>query len=195
MSGDVRAGWPLTGADDLRDRLLAAWSQEHRRYHDLRHLSEVLERLELLGAWDDAVVLAAWFHDAIYDGERDDEERSALLAEEELAGLLPPEIVDEVARLVRLTATHRPEDDDEYGQALSDADLAILAVDESRYREYADAVRAEFADLDDATFATGRAAVLGDLLAKESIFHSQRARDLWEAAARANVEAELAELT
>ncbi len=62
-----------------------------RGYHDTRHLTEVLDRLdELAGAGvglrrGRRCVLAAWFHDAVYDGERDAEERSAQWAEHALA--------------------------------------------------------------------------------------------------------------
>ena len=73
------------------------------------------------------MLLAAWFHDAIYDGERDAEERSATWAEDALPAHADPATVAETARLVRLTETHRPADDDANGCALSDADLGILA--------------------------------------------------------------------
>ena len=140
------------------------------------------------------MVLAAWFHDAVYDGERDAEERSAVWAEDSLAGRVEDDLVEEVARLVRLTETHTPEDDDTSGCLLSDADLAILAAPRERYDEYVAAVRAEFAHLDDATFAQGRAQVLVGLARKPALFHTTYARERWEAPARANLEAELARL-
>jgi predicted metal-dependent HD superfamily phosphohydrolase len=40
--------WPLPGSTDLRDRLLAAYGDEARGYHDLRQLAEVLDHVELL---------------------------------------------------------------------------------------------------------------------------------------------------
>ena len=46
----------------------------------------------------------------------------------------------------------------------------------------------------DDDFARGRAAVLRDLLAKDSLFHTAAARALWEDRARGNVTAELARL-
>src|SRR5690349_10913213 len=98
--------WPLSTHLDLRDELLAAWDRDG--YHDLLHLSEVLDRLALLGVEDPVVLLAAWFHDAVYDGDRDDEERSAAWAE----AALPSSVGPEVARLVRMTATHDPSLDD-----------------------------------------------------------------------------------
>ena len=113
--------WPLDSHLDLRDELLAAWERDG--YHDLLHLTEVLDRLALLGVEDPVVLLAAWFHDAVYDGDRDDEERSAEWA----MRALPPELGPEVARLVRMTATHDPSPDDRGACALSAASRAPAA--------------------------------------------------------------------
>ncbi|WP_435746251.1 HD domain-containing protein [Nocardioides sp. SYSU DS0663] len=194
------ASWPLPTGEELRDRLAAAYAAPGRDYHDTRHLAEVLARLAELAergaAYDRVpVLLAAWFHDGVYDGERDAEERSAVWAEDALEGLVPPDVVAEVARLVRLTETHRPEDGDANGSALSDADLAILAAPDERYREYVASVRREFAHLPDELFRKGRAQVLRALAEKEHLFHTAWARAQWEAPARANLERELAELT
>jgi predicted metal-dependent HD superfamily phosphohydrolase len=188
--------WPLRDGTDVRDELLAAYADPERGYHDTVHLTEVLGRVEELagaGVGFDRlpVVLAAWFHDAVYDGERDAEERSAAWAEHALPGLVEPGVVAEVARLVRLTETHRPDDADTNGCVLSDADLGILAAPAERYATYVEAVREEYDHLDDETFATGRRAVLVDLLAKPRLFHTTYAHERWEDAARANVAAEL----
>jgi predicted metal-dependent HD superfamily phosphohydrolase len=185
--------WPLPERTDLRDRLVTAYSTG-RGYHDLRHLAEVLQRLDELGAADNIeVVLAAWFHDAVYDGARDAEERSARLAEDELAGTGVD--VAEVARLVRLTETHDPAPGDRNGEALCDADLAILAADPERYREYAAGVRREYAAHSDAAFRAGRKAVLEDLAGRDALFRTTYAREHWEDAARANLAAEIATLS
>src|SRR5688572_17929562 len=101
---DLPVRWPLDDLLDVRDDLLAAYAAEGRSYHDTRHLSEVLDRLDELGCDDVVVRLAAWFHDAVYDAVAGDEERSALWAER----ALPPEVAGEVARLVRVTADHDP---------------------------------------------------------------------------------------
>ncbi len=185
--------WPLPDHIDLRDELLAAWDRPG--YHDLLHLTEVLDLLDQLvdaGAEVDAttVALAAWFHDAVYDGGPDDEERSARWAER----VLPPEYATEVARLVRMTVHHRPADDDPAGCALSDADLGILAAPRERYDAYVAGVRADFCHVGDDDFRVGRSAVLSDLAAKPHLFHTSQGRELWEASARANLDRELREL-
>ena len=195
---DLAPRWPLSGDEAVRDELLATYADPGRGYHDTRHLAEVLDRLdELAGAGASfdrvAVGLAAWFHDAVYDGRPGAEERSAVWAETALAGH-DPELVAEVARLVRLTEAHRPAADDPNGCALSDADLAILAATPIRYAEYLVDVRREYAHVPDENFRAGRAAILSDLLAKPGLFHTAHAREHWEPVARANVEAELSRL-
>ena len=185
--------WPLPDLHDVRDELMSAWDRPG--YHDLLHLTEVLDRLaQLSGAGVDAdattVSLAAWFHDAVYEGGPDDEELSAQWAER----ALPPAYADEVARLVRMTAHHRPDDHDAEGCALSDADLAILAAPRERYDAYAAGVRADFAHVADADFRAGRRAVLEDLAAEPHLFHTPQGRTLWEEPARVNLAREITEL-
>lgn len=196
----LRARWPLAGLDDVREELLAAYGDPRRGYHDLRHLSEVLDRIEELGRHEtfdrSPVVLAAWFHDAVYEGAADDEERSARWAESALAGRPDGAEVAEVAevvRLVRLTADHRTAADDANGAALCDADLAILAAPVDRYAAYVADVRGEYAHVGDVDFARGRAAVLRALIAGP-LFATAWARSQWALLARANVDAELAML-
>lgn len=186
--------WPLRALHDVRDELLAAWDRPG--YHDLEHLTEVLDRLDDLdraGVVFDKVpvALAAWFHDAVYDGQPDAEERSAMLAE----ATLPDPPAAEVARLVRMTEHHQAFPDDLNAAALSDADLAILAAGPERYERYASDVRTEYAHVGDADFNAGRAAVLRDLLAGPSLFRTPQGQSLWEESARANVTAEIERLT
>ncbi|MGA8994839.1 MAG: metal-dependent phosphohydrolase, partial [Nocardioidaceae bacterium] len=100
-------------------------------------------------------------------------------------------LVAEVARLVRLTAGHRPEPGDRAGQVLCDADLAILAAEDDRYADYLRGVREEHAHVDDDAFRAGRLAVLRDLLDRPRLFHTPAARQRWEARARHNLAVEV----
>src|SRR6478609_8413260 len=175
---DLLLAWPLPGARSLGAQLVASYDHPDRRYHDGRHLAEVLARV----------------HDSVYDAQPDAEKRSAAWAAEALPTLVDPAVVDEVVRLVLMTEHHQPADDDANGCALSDADLAILAAPAERYAEYAASIREEYAAVPDDAFSAGRAAILRDLLATPWLFHTAHARDTWEDAARANVQAELEKL-
>ena len=183
--------------EDLREDLLARWAETHRRHHNVAHLNEVLDAIGLLAdeglEFDrEAVELAAWFHDAVYEiGADDNEERSAELARD----LLDTSAVrDEVARLVLVTKTHKLTDDDVNGAVLSDADLSVLGSHPGRYRAYADAVREEYADIPDETFKPARAQILSALLDGQ-IFHTAPGRARWEDQARRNIADEIAELS
>lgn len=177
----------LPGMTALGDDLLRRWTEDHRHYHDARHLAFVLDRLTDLGA-DRPTVLAAWFHDAVYDGRPGtDEEASAALAEAELAGVLPASEIAEVGRLVRLTASHDPDRDDAAGAHLCDADLAILGTVPGRYDVYVRDVRLEYAHVPDEAWRTGRVRVLDRLLGLDPLFRTRLGRDTWEVPARANL--------
>ncbi|MGW0392339.1 HD domain-containing protein [Streptomyces sp. NPDC003042] len=199
----VIAAGAATAATDptpYADRLLTAWAEPQRRYHTTAHLADVLARIDVLAehaADPVAVELAAWFHDAVYRPDRsENEERSAALAERALPELGVDEArTAEVARLVRLTVTHDPAPGDTNGEALCDADLAVLAGAPDAYAAYAAAVRAEYAFVPDDAFRTGRAAVLRQLLGLPRLFRTPYGATHWEAPARHNLAAELAALT
>jgi predicted metal-dependent HD superfamily phosphohydrolase len=187
------------GVDDAGAALLARWAEPHRRYHDMSHLRGILGAVEALAGFaddPDAVLLAAWYHDAVYAGQSDDEENSALLAESELAALgLDPALVAEVGRLVRVTITHDPAADDRNGQVLSDADLAVLAVPAADYQHNTARVRAEYGHVADADFGAWRARMIEAMLAAPALYRTVEGRRLWEDTARANLAAELASLS
>ena len=190
----VVAAWERLGLPPaLRDGLLERWGEPHRHYHDVRHLAQCLAALGQLGGGDRVVELAAWFHDAVYDGvPGQDEEESARLAEVSLRGLIPADDAAEVSRLVRMTADHSP--DDHRGALLSDADLSILGQIPGRYHVYVRDVRLDYAHVDDGAWRVGRASVLRRLLGLEPLFRTGPGRELWEPRARRNLADELAAL-
>lgn len=212
VSGDLREDDLLTAwnglvarhttdpnAPEVGREILQAWTEPHRRYHSVQHLCDILTRVEELSAYaddPDAVRLAAWYHDSIYAGLPDDEERSARRAEQELSQLgVAPAMVDEVARLVRLTITHDPASGDRNGEVLSDADLAPLAVSRELYRLNSAAIREEYPHIHDEVFRKGRLQVLAALLNSPGVFRTEPGRRRWEATARDNMRAEMAALS
>jgi predicted metal-dependent HD superfamily phosphohydrolase len=141
-----------------------------------------------------ALALAAWFHDAVYQPDRDDnEERSAYVAYDALeqAGA-SPELMTEVMRLIRLTASHDPQPDDVAGVVLCDADLSILGAARDKYVQYARDIRQEYIHVPMADYHAGRSRVLSTFLERDHIYRTPYAREHWEAQARINIADELA---
>lgn len=190
-----------TGARAAFDDLLARYAEPHRHYHTIEHLGEVLALLEevvdeVRPPHADAVRLAAWFHDAVYDPRaRDNEAASAQLARRVLGGIgLPATTVDEVARLVELTADHVADRSDLDAAILLDADLSILGSPADRYDRYARDIRAEYAHVAGDDYRRGRLAVLEGFLARDHLYLTDAVhRDLDERA-RANLRREITAL-
>jgi predicted metal-dependent HD superfamily phosphohydrolase len=184
------------GADELGRDLLRRWSEPHRRYHTTDHLRAVLDAVDVLESHatdPDAVRLAAWFHDAVYEGRPgDDEVASARMAAQTLPGAgVSDARVREVVRLVGLTASHNVDPGDANGAVLCDADLAILGGEPNEYAAYAAAVRSEYSHVTDRDFTRGRAEVLRRLLALDPLYRTATGAARWAPAARRNLTAEL----
>jgi predicted metal-dependent HD superfamily phosphohydrolase len=188
----------LPDQEERGAEVIARYAEPHRRYHDHRHLAAVLGWIDRLAGDHDLflVRLAAFFHDAVYaipPGQLTNEEASARLALRELSRAgLEQEDLNEVARLVRLTASHTPGPRDPDGELLCDADLAVLAGTPEEYAAYVAAVTEEYAYLPRDVFVAGRLEVLTRLNERE-IFRTTKGRDLSERA-RTNVEAEIESL-
>ncbi|AYE99655.1 metal-dependent phosphohydrolase (plasmid) [Mycobacterium paragordonae] len=186
-------------ADDICRAVLTGWDEPHRRYHNITHLRDVLCCVDELAAHAsdaNAVRFAAWYHDIVYRGQPNDEHNSARRAEHDMSALrLPPALIGEVARLIRLTAHHDPAPDDYNGETLCDADLAILAAPPDRYANYTNAIRAEYAHLSDDAFREGRSKILHALLEAPALYRTPTAHASWTAQAHTNLHTELHHLT
>ncbi len=175
----------------LADAVLTAWAEPGRRYHGLDHLLDCLAELDGApadGADRDRVEAALWFHDAIYDPRAgDNEARSADWAGRALAELgIPPEVADDVARLVRLTR-HTDQATDPSGRLLCDIDLAILGREPATFDAYDRSIRDEYAWVPEPDFSAARTRVLAGLLARSPLYQTMHFRRRYEAVARANL--------
>jgi predicted metal-dependent HD superfamily phosphohydrolase len=196
-------GLAYQAGEELVDR----WREPHRVYHTTLHLAAALDALDSVAG--EAQVseralrrarLALWFHDAVHDGvAQQDEKRSAELVPELLGPLagsgVTSEDVDEVARLVLVTADHDPAPDDAVGGLVSDADLAVLGGSRAIYTRYTHQVRAEYCDVPEPLFRSGRAQVLRTLLEGGPLFRTAPGAARWQANAEANLRTELSTLT
>jgi predicted metal-dependent HD superfamily phosphohydrolase len=171
---DLLGAWAVapTLADAMFEDVVRQYADLGRFYHTLDHIEAVLEAVESLGSFAqnlNAVKLAAWLHDAIYDSRAsDNEERSADYAEQWCRKLSIPE-GRLVAVLILKTKTHDASDDAD-AQVLIDADLAILGASEPAYQAYAANIRREYAWVPEAEYRMGRRQVLERFLTKPRIF-------------------------
>jgi predicted metal-dependent HD superfamily phosphohydrolase len=183
----------------LLSRLVAAWSQPQRHYHALRHLQECLQGLERWGRELPArheVGVALWFHDAIYEPERDNnEERSARWAGRSLRELgVADEVARRIGKMIRATRhlSARAADAQVDGlDLLLDIDLSILGADRARFEEYERQVRLEYAHVPDDAFARGRADFVARMLQVQRLYRTEAVHAELEARARDNLQRSL----
>ena len=182
---DEHGVWELLGS---------GYASAGRHYHNWAHIADCLSLLDELrpDATDfQAVELALWFHDAVYDSRRgDNEEQSALQAEKVLS--THPR-VDSIGAMIRATV-HRAAPADADTALLCDIDLSILAAEPARYDGYASAIRREYAWVGEAEYRAGRAKVLQSFLQRPLLYVTTACRFRWEDAARSNLEREIASL-
>ena len=195
--------WTALGAQSvsggLFNQLVRAYGEPQRHYHTLQHLRECLAHWDAASALarrPEEVELALWFHDAVYDPRRkDNEERSAQWAREAVAAAgCPPALGERIAQLVLATASHQAAADDPDAQLLLDIDLAILGASPQRFDESSRQVRAEYAHVADADFRAGRSRVLAGFLARDRIYVTAPFHDALEQRARDNIGRSLAAL-
>jgi predicted metal-dependent HD superfamily phosphohydrolase len=193
---EVMAKWGIQ-ASEARSaafhRLVAAYSEPHRCYHNLHHILQVLGVLRLFEPkvkdWP-SVFLAAFYHDYVYDPQRsDNEQRSA----EALAATMSEFGVFKVQRacdLILFTKNHSAPDQDTDAHLLIGADLSIFARPTAQYEAYRVQIRGEYSWVPEMAFCQGRRAVLESFLARPKIYRSE-CLSHWEDRARANIAAEI----
>ena len=190
----------IPASEELSTRyflIFGAYSEDHRHYHNLRHLNDCLTEFDTvahLAQNPAALETALWFHDIIYDPQiSDNEERSAKWAKNLLSEAgVPKAFIDHVRSLILITKTHQPDATPD-SDLICDIDLAILGQSEARFQETA--IREEYAHVPEEIFTPKRAEILQRFLTRPHIYHTAPFRTRYEYPARHNLEKSIQSLT
>ena len=188
-------GLGLPGNERTLAQLLAAYRQRHRHYHTARHIQACLEQFDAVrgdAADPHAIELALWFHDAVYNPYRaDNEQASADWATRFLRDNGAPASLHGRVHALIMATRHEAVADGHDAAILIDIDLSILGAGAEAYEAYRRAVRREYRWVPGPLFRRSRRAVLASFLERERIFLTERFHASREAAARRNIAAEL----
>lgn len=189
-------------ADRIIRCLHARYEEPHRGYHDLDHLCDCFYLLNeysyVVGDDTDAIQIALWYHDAIYEPRGgDNEERSVELARRELtrAGV-NEELIQQVSELI-LSTKHGPNGPmckNIHEMLLNDIDLWILASPQARFDQYEEGVWFEYRNVGWERFCEGRKRVLSWFLDRERIYLTDEFHTHYHEAARENITRALSKL-
>lgn len=205
FSRSIRALGASAPAEQIREageQLVTRWSSPDRRFHNLRHVIDMLARVDELADEShnpDIMRVATWYHGCVFSADAEqvnrrnggeDEAASAAFAAEDLWALgVPEQAVARVCSLIVNLKRHTLSSEDIDAMALIDADLGTLAVDPQTYKEYLRLLREEYSHIPQADYLRARLAITSRLLGRDRLFHSPLGQR-WELPARQNLEAE-----
>ena len=181
--------------DGLQAQLRARYAEARRAYHTELHLGECLAWFEQARASCERpaeVVLALFFHDAIYNPRRSDNEvQSATWLADAARGAGVDDAVIERLRALVLATSHDASPDARHGrdaQFVVDIDLAILGAPPGRYDEYEQQIRTEYRWVPRFVFRRERMKLLQRFLARERLYATDFFHERLESQARANLQ-------
>ena len=187
----------VNSAGDIFSQLEAAYGETTRYYHTAQHVAECLKHFSVYreqAQHPAEVEVAFWFHDAIYDTTKsDNEDQSAQWARRYLSeASVNSQAVERVVEMVMATKTHESKTAD--SALMVDIDLVILGASEEAFEAYDAAIRKEFHWVPTVQYCAGRSQVLSSFLNRETIYQTEAMRDLYEAQARVNLSQKIKEL-
>jgi len=178
--------------------IVQRYGEPHRFYHGIHHIEALLKLLHddfpTLAKDRAAVELALWFHDIVYDPRaRDNEENSAALMSAVLGKALPPELERKVVAFI-LATKHDRSLADRDAQLVVDIDLSTLGASPEDFRRHGDNIRKECFWVPEEEYRQRRKATFERFLAQSPLYHHLPVRERFEARARHNLAAAVAEL-
>lgn len=182
------------------EALRTRYAEPHRRYHCWSHVEHMLSEYVIASSMlrlKEAVLLAIYYHDAVYDAASStNEENSAALLRQDAGGEVSDDLIGAAAAFILATRKHviEPSLPDEARTdcaAFLDIDMAILGADAPAYVAYARNIRLEYSMFPDAIYQAGRLRVLEGFLDRPSIYLTPSFMARLEAQARKNLAGEI----
>lgn len=148
-------------------RLEEAWNEPRRKYHNMDHLKQILVDLEkkrrfVIPIHWESLVLAAFYHDAVYvPGYKDNEDKSMQIFFRTFVG--DPFMAKKIGEMIE-TTKFRKKPKDPLLKIFWDADNAGFTGSYEKFFEVENKIRAEFSHLPHESYKKGRIAFLKSCL-------------------------------
>jgi predicted metal-dependent HD superfamily phosphohydrolase len=172
------------------EQLCEAYSEPHRHYHGWRHVTHCLEQFDLAASLmqdPNAVEMALWFHDAVFQpGARENERQSADLFVLRASGQFSDVLVGKVRDFI-LWTTHVEPPRNRDGCFVVDIDLSGLGSSWEKFLRDSKRIRKESKDVPDQIFCSAQVRFLQSLLERQRIFYSDVFHRGCEQRARRNI--------
>lgn len=171
--------------------LYRAYSEKHRHYHTINHITDCLAKLDsarYLASEVAEVEIAIWFHDAVYKPLSSSNERNS--ADWAKSFLLKQgadnKRVERVHQLIMATLHNAPASSKD-AMLLVDIDLYILGAEKEAYQQFEKDVRKEYKWVPYFLYRKRRSEILDSFLKRERIFSNEYFYEYYEQTARMNL--------
>ena len=175
----------------IHQHLIDAYSETQRVYHTLHHIRQCLSQFDKISPKlqnADAVELAIWFHDVIYQpGAADNEQLSADQFMEMTSGLFEEALRSTVSQHIMATLHRGADTDNTDTKYLVDIDLSSFGLPWSEFLRDSNYLREEMGCLSDEVFYQKQFDFQRNLLDQPRFFKSDFFYDNYENQARKNL--------
>ena len=176
---------------EVFEELIRVYSLPERFYHNLSHIENCLSLFDQtlsLTIHSGEVELAIWFHDAVYDTRRNDNEQKSAEWTESVINQsgVSSDVAERVSHLI-LATRHNMEVTDTDAQLIIDIDLSILGSEADVFWRYEENIRKEYAWVPVHLFKQKRIEILRGFLDRPYIYYHQQYREMFEEKARVNL--------
>lgn len=183
---------------DIFERLEVSYGHPSRHYHTSTHISECLTHFSNYRGEAEhpaEVEVAIWFHDAVYDTmKNDNEEQSAAWARNYLSeNSANLNTIERIEKLILSTKTHSNLETIDQ-KWMVDIDLCVLGQSPERFEAYDQAIREEYIWVPEDHYRKARSEILRKFLKSGRIYSTEAFIDLYEKQARINLAAKIREL-
>lgn len=148
--------------------LLAMWNESHRHYHNLNHLNDLIEQInESKAKYSESeyekLMIAALFHDCVYDPMSNDNEEKSAEFFESCAQDRSNSDIQEIKQMILDTKTHQSTTS--LSEKFNQLDMSIVESDFEKLLEWEEGIREEYKAYCD-MYKEGRLKFLESLLDK-----------------------------
>lgn len=195
------------GNDEWFQRLWDMHTNYTRHYHTAVHLLEMCNLLDIVmettsGSSEKqvldrkSILLAIFFHDAVYDAtsSTNEEDSAKLYLEFDKSVSVDTALATKVYDWIIATKTHQASvaaANDPSLQLFLDLDMAVLGKTAPAYLEYARLIRCEYQFVPKDTYCDKRSIVLQSFLQQDKIYGNPQMREALEQRARDNLRSEI----
>ena len=182
--------WSVEQHERCLEKLLHAYQEPQRAYHQVQHIVECLALFENVQSQIEdgfALQLAIFFHDVVYQPRSSSNEQDSVLwMRQQLTDALPKAQLDKIATWILATQQHLVASEPDLAYLL-DIDLAILGSSPQRFAEYQQQIQQEYMWVDELMYQEKRHAVLRQFYLTQPLYQTRYFQQHYEQQAKNNL--------